>query len=142
MGFTFYIDEVRVFFPYEKVYPEQHEYMRSLKQTLDAPGHCLLEMPTGTGKTVALFSLITSYQLHHPHIGKLVFCTRTIPEMNKALEELRNIVNIFHTKGKLPRKDFARGKQTVCTDSGYRFVCAAKYVCARGNFQGCGSGQG
>jgi DNA excision repair protein ERCC-2 len=37
--------------------------MRSLKQALDAGGHCLLEMPTGTGKTVCLLSLITSYQV-------------------------------------------------------------------------------
>ncbi len=82
-----------MFFPYPSVYPEQYEYMKELKKTLDAPGHCILEMPTGTGKTVALFSLITSYQLLHPRIGKLIFCTRTIPEMNKALEELRTIIN-------------------------------------------------
>lgn len=88
-GFTFYIEELRVFFPYDAVYPEQLEYMKELKRTLDTPGHCILEMPTGTGKTVALFSLITAYQLEHPNIGKLVFCTRTIQEMDKALEELR-----------------------------------------------------
>jgi len=27
-----------------------------------AQGHCLLEMPSGTGKTVSLLSLIVSYQ--------------------------------------------------------------------------------
>ena len=43
-----------VYFPYERIYLEQYEYMRALKQTLDAGGHCLLEMPTGTGKTVCL----------------------------------------------------------------------------------------
>eukprot|EP00392_Amoebophrya_sp_AT5.2_P007087 g7101.t1 len=94
MGFTFYLDELRVFFPYDAVYPEQYEYMKELKNCLDAPGHGILEMPTGTGKTVALFSLITSYQLLHGHrVGKLIFCTRTIPEMNKALLELRTILN-------------------------------------------------
>eukprot|EP00395_MALV-II_sp_L67-2_P000333 gene333-266_t len=92
-GFTFFIEELRVFFPYDTVYPEQHAYMTELKKTLDGKGHCVLEMPTGTGKTVALFSLITSYQLLHKEMGKLIFCTRTIPEMNKALEELRTIVN-------------------------------------------------
>lgn len=49
-----------------------------------AKGHCLLEMPTGTGKTVALLSLITSYQLAHTGVGKLLYCTRTVPEMSKV----------------------------------------------------------
>jgi hypothetical protein len=39
-----------VWFPYDYCYPEQYAYMCELKQTLDAKGHCLLEMPTGTGK--------------------------------------------------------------------------------------------
>ena len=41
-------------------------------------------MPTGTGKTISLLALITSYQLAHPECGKLVYCTRTVPEMEKA----------------------------------------------------------
>mmetsp|Transcript_25104 Transcript_25104/g.64132 ORF Transcript_25104/g.64132 Transcript_25104/m.64132 type:complete len:817 (-) Transcript_25104:40-2490(-) len=92
MGFTFSIGDVEVFFPYDTVYPEQLDYMIELKHTLDAKGHCILEMPTGTGKTVALFALITSYQFFHPEVGKLVYCTRTVPEMSKALEELRNVI--------------------------------------------------
>lgn len=43
-------------------------------------------MPTGTGKTVCLVSLITSYQLAHPEVGKLIYCTRTVPEMVKCVE--------------------------------------------------------
>merc|ERR1719424_1119231 len=46
-------------------------------------------MPTGTGKTITLLSLITSYQRAHPAMGKLLYCTRTIPEMEKVLEELK-----------------------------------------------------
>jgi DNA excision repair protein ERCC-2 len=37
--------------------------MTYLKKTLDAPGHAILEMPTGTGKTVCLLSLLTAYLL-------------------------------------------------------------------------------
>lgn len=50
-------------------------------------------MPTGTGKTITLLSLITSYQLAHPEIGKLVYCTRTVPEMEKVLQELKELVD-------------------------------------------------
>jgi DNA excision repair protein ERCC-2 len=84
------------------MYPEQYNYMLELKHALDAKGHALLEMPTGnysfvylihipnvlpkigTGKTVCLLALITSYQLAHPEVGKLIYCTRTVPEMLKV----------------------------------------------------------
>ncbi|KAF7457844.1 DNA repair helicase [Cryptosporidium felis] len=93
----FFIEELEVFFPYENVYPEQLEYMKYLKQILDAHSHGVLEMPTGTGKTVTLLSFITSYQLVHPNMGKLIYCTRTVAEMEKALQELK-IVNDYCTK--------------------------------------------
>ena len=89
----FDLDGLDVFFPYERLYLEQHKYMRALKQSLDAGGHCLLEMPTGTGKTVCLLSLITSYQFANPSAGKLVYCTRTVPEMNAVMAELATVLD-------------------------------------------------
>ncbi|WZZ77150.1 hypothetical protein YC2023_097722 [Brassica napus] len=86
----FKIEDVTVYFPYDNIYPEQYEYMVELKRALDAKGHCLLEMPTGTGKTIALLSLITSYRLSRPDSPiKLVYCTRTVHEMEKTLGELK-----------------------------------------------------
>lgn len=87
------IDGLTVYFPYEFVYPEQFEYMLELKRTLDAQGHGLLEMPSGTGKTISLLSLIVSYQLAYPgKIGKFIYCSRTVPEIEKVLEELRQLM--------------------------------------------------
>jgi len=86
------IDGLIVPFPYDSIYPEQLRYMWNLKRTIDSKGQGLLEMPTGTGKTVAVLSLICAYQFAHPEVGKLVFCTRTVPEMTKALKELRVIM--------------------------------------------------
>ncbi|CAA7048094.1 unnamed protein product [Microthlaspi erraticum] len=65
--------------------------MVELKRALDAKGHCLLEMPTGTGKTITLLSLITSYRLARPDSPpiKLLYCTRTVHEMEKTLDELK-----------------------------------------------------
>ena len=94
----FKLDNVEVFFPYDRIYPEQYKYMQYLKQTLDHGGnekrrHCLLEMPTGTGKTVSLLSLITAYQAaHKDKVGKLIYCTRTVPEMTKCVEELKKVI--------------------------------------------------
>lgn len=87
----FKIEGLTVYFPYEYIYPEQYDYMVDLKRSLDAKGHCLLEMPTGTGKTITLLSLITSYMLANPSVGKLIYCTRTVHEMEKVLEELRKL---------------------------------------------------
>jgi DNA excision repair protein ERCC-2 len=65
----FMIDELTVYFPYDYIYEEQHEYMTQLKKAVEEKGHALLEMPTGTGKTVCLISLITSYQFQYPQTG-------------------------------------------------------------------------
>lgn len=90
----FQIEDVVVYFPYDNIYPEQYQYLLELKRALDAKGHCLLEMPTGTGKTIALLSFITSYQLSKPADKiKLLYCTRTVHEMEKTLAELKLLYN-------------------------------------------------
>jgi DNA excision repair protein ERCC-2 len=66
-------------------------YMKALKQALDAEGHCILEMPTGTGKTITLLSLIVAYISRRADASqrKLVFATRTIEEMGGVLNEVK-----------------------------------------------------
>ncbi|OJD26971.1 DNA repair helicase rad15 [Blastomyces percursus] len=88
----FFIDDLPVLFPYPRIYPEQYAYMCDLKKTLDAGGHCVLEMPSGTGKTVSLLSLIIAYQQHRPEQRKLIYCSRTMSEIEKALAELKALM--------------------------------------------------
>ncbi|KAI5830733.1 DNA repair helicase [Schizophyllum commune Tattone D] len=88
----FNIDDLPIVFPYDRIYPEQYAYMCDLKRTLDATGHCVLEMPSGTGKTVSLLSLIVSYQQFYPTKRKLIYCSRTVPEIEKALAELKRLM--------------------------------------------------
>ncbi|EKM82686.1 hypothetical protein AGABI1DRAFT_118129 [Agaricus bisporus var. burnettii JB137-S8] len=88
----FFIDNLPIIFPYDRIYPEQYAYMCDLKRTLDATGHCVLEMPSGTGKTVSLLSLIVSYQQFYPTKRKLIYCSRTVPEIEKALTELKRLM--------------------------------------------------
>lgn len=66
--------------------------MADLKTTLDAGGHCVLEMPSGTGKTVSLLSLIIAYMQFYPNKRKLIYCSRTVPEIEKALAELKRLM--------------------------------------------------
>ncbi|KAL4876264.1 hypothetical protein BJY04DRAFT_143568 [Aspergillus karnatakaensis] len=93
----FMIDDLPILFPYPRIYPEQYAYMCDLKKTLDAGGHCVLEMPSGTGKTVTLLSLIVAYQQHYPEHRKLIYCSRTMSEIEKALAELRELMK-FRTE--------------------------------------------
>lgn len=106
------IDDLTVYFPYEYIYPEQYHYMCELKKCLDARGHGLLEMPSGTGKTISLLALIISYQMKHPaKVNKLIYCSRTVPEIEKVVKELSDlkayIEDVFEKNGeKNLLKDF------------------------------------
>ncbi|DAA76068.1 TPA_exp: Uncharacterized protein A8136_1105 [Trichophyton benhamiae CBS 112371] len=88
----FLIDDLPILFPYPRIYPEQYAYMCDLKKVLDAGGHCVLEMPSGTGKTITLLALIVAYQQHYPEHRKLIYCSRTMSEIEKALSELRALM--------------------------------------------------
>ncbi|EGR32513.1 tfiih basal transcription factor complex helicase subunit, putative [Ichthyophthirius multifiliis] len=89
----FYINDLPVYFPYQSLYKEQLEYMKDLKLILDNQGHGIIEMPTGTGKTVCLLSLISSYLLQNQgKFKKLLYCTRTVVEMEKTIEELKFVL--------------------------------------------------
>lgn len=88
----FYIDDLPILFPYPKIYPEQYSYMCDIKRTLDVGGNCILEMPSGTGKTISLLSITVAYQMHYPEHRKVVYCSRTMSEIEKALIELHNLM--------------------------------------------------
>lgn len=88
----FFIDDLPVLFPYPRIYPEQYAYMSDIKKTLDVGGNCILEMPSGTGKTVSLLSLTVAYQMHYPEHRKIVYCLRTMSEIEKALIELHKLM--------------------------------------------------
>ena len=100
-------------------------------------------MPTGTGKTITLLSLITSYQLAHPEVGKLVYCTRTVPEMEKVLAELKELVDYrdkyFHEPGLEPPKILALGAELAQKPvrARARGRCAPQAARSRKEVPGC-----
>ena len=65
------IGDLPVIFPYTLVFNEQVEYMNYLNSTLNSTGHAILEMPTGTGKTISLLALLTSYLAHRDKYTKV-----------------------------------------------------------------------
>ncbi|KAL7283362.1 hypothetical protein ACG7TL_002792 [Trametes sanguinea] len=63
----FSIDDLPIIFPYDRIYPEQYAYMCDLKRTLDAS--------------------------FYPTKRKLIYCSRTVPEIEKALSELKRLMD-------------------------------------------------
>lgn len=106
-----------VIFPYSLVYNEQLEYMTSLKRALDSQGHALIEMPTGTGKTICLLALLTAYLQHRGKYKKLIYCTRTVVEMEKTLKEIKNLLKSRGKEDANAKKFLAVGltaKKNLC----------------------------
>lgn len=65
----------------------------------------MLEMPSGTGKTISLLSLILAYMRANPlHVTKLIYCSRTLPEIEKVLVELSNLIDFYEREtGEKPK---------------------------------------
>uniref|UniRef100_A0AC35TGP0 General transcription and DNA repair factor IIH helicase subunit XPD n=1 Tax=Rhabditophanes sp. KR3021 TaxID=114890 RepID=A0AC35TGP0_9BILA len=119
------IDGLDVLFPYKSIYPEQILYMTNLKKSIDAKGHALLEMPSGTGKTCTILSLTVAYMNKYPNsVDKIVYCTRTIPEMHKTAEELAKLMDLYKVikKTQLPI--------TAVTLASRRYMCINEEVVA------------
>lgn len=110
------IDELQVFFPFKVIYAEQLEYMKTLKHCLDGKKNLILEMPTGTGKTASFFSICLSYMLKYPdRIGKIIYCTRTISQLEKATEELKLIGQLLEKHNfNLPLSTVLSARRTYC----------------------------
>ncbi|PNF15638.1 TFIIH basal transcription factor complex helicase XPD subunit [Cryptotermes secundus] len=62
-------------------------------------------MPSGTGKTVSLLSLIVAYMIANPlSVTKLIYCSRTVPEIEKVLEELKKLMTYYEKeRGQAPK---------------------------------------
>ncbi|VDO21825.1 unnamed protein product [Schistosoma margrebowiei] len=56
-------------------------------------------MPSGTGKTVSLLSLIVAYMKARPGIvEKFIYCSRTVPELEKVIDELKVLDKYYATE--------------------------------------------
>lgn len=62
-------------------------------------------MPSGTGKTITLLSLIVAYMLEHPHdLRKFIYCSRTVPEIEKVIEELKKLLYYYEEQDNVKPK--------------------------------------
>ncbi|OHS92877.1 DNA repair helicase UVH6 [Tritrichomonas foetus] len=89
---VFKIYDLDVIFPYESMYPEQKEYMGQLKLSFDANGPCILELPSGCGKNITVFSLVLAYLATHPNMGPLVYGVTSIASFERVIRDLQIVV--------------------------------------------------
>lgn len=60
-------------------------------------------MPSGTGKTITLISLIVAYMIENPFsVVKLIYCSRTVPEIEKVMEELKRLLAYIEREREVP----------------------------------------
>lgn len=98
--------------------------MKRLKETLDKTGHCILEMPSGTGKTMSLLALTVAYLLKYPNrVEKIIYCSRTVPEMDKVLGELNKLIEYYEENS-----DFTNDCITALILSARKNLCINKEV--------------
>uniref|UniRef100_A0A0N4ZG37 General transcription and DNA repair factor IIH helicase subunit XPD n=1 Tax=Parastrongyloides trichosuri TaxID=131310 RepID=A0A0N4ZG37_PARTI len=97
--------------------------MQEFKKAIDNRGHALIEMPSGTGKTSTILSLSVAYMNKYPNsVDKIIYCTRTIPEMHKTAEELKKLIALYKTK-----KNYEI-PITAVTMASRKFMCLNKNV--------------
>lgn len=85
-------------------------------------------MPSGTGKTTTLLSLIVAYMKAHPlELTKLVYCSRTVPEIEKVMEELRKLMNYYEKEMGMEQNILGlalSSRKNLCIHPSVRIICS------------------
>ncbi|CAD8116044.1 unnamed protein product [Paramecium sonneborni] len=95
------INNTEIYFPHQKPYEEQLNYMQKVISILDNSGNGLLESPTGTGKTLSLLCASlgwlnknrkTQINSNIPTKIKIIYASRTHSQLKQVAQELQNSV--------------------------------------------------
>ncbi|CAG7728612.1 unnamed protein product, partial [Allacma fusca] len=109
---SFNFEGINIKFPYEEAYPCQENLMEAIIQALNATQNCLLESPTGTGKTAALLCSVLAWQQQKEtelesspkkriktqedpngtqepsQVPKVIYATRTLKHIDQIIDQL------------------------------------------------------
>ena len=86
------------FFPLETVFFKRTNNIHELLKKF-------MKKFSGTGKTISLLSLIVAYMRANPsEVTKLIYCSRTIPEIEKVLSELRKLLQYYSDNVRTEKK--------------------------------------
>ncbi|RLF21514.1 MAG: hypothetical protein DRN15_11030, partial [Thermoprotei archaeon] len=102
------LDKYKQFFPYPYIRPEQESMLKAINDGLEKGKNCIIEAPSGIGKTVASLTLLVPYAIENRL--KVLYMCRTHTQMSRAVEELRKL----RAKGLEFKAMMLRGKSDLC----------------------------
>lgn len=87
------IGEEKIYFPYAP-YKQQEEFIRTMYSALENKENCLLESPTGTGKTLSILTaalgwLFNQHQKKWNGDCKILYASRTHSQIKQLVKELK-----------------------------------------------------
>ncbi|KRH94866.1 DNA repair helicase (rad3) [Pseudoloma neurophilia] len=93
----FHVSQIPVYFPYETISHEQISYIKELIKSFKSKENLFVEMSAGSGKTICLLAAAVSFQIYNnlekdSLLKRFIYCTRTVPETEKTLEELKILI--------------------------------------------------
>ncbi len=77
------------YFPYEKLRPNQREFIEIVSQAVKNGENAIIEAPTGFGKTISVLAGILPHAVSFGY--KVLYLARTHRQMDRVIEELKRI---------------------------------------------------
>ena len=85
------------YFPYKSLRPNQEEFIRLVDEAVRKGENLVIEAPTGFGKTISVLAGVLPYALSMSF--KVVYLARTHKQMDRVIEELKEINKINPVSG-------------------------------------------
>ncbi|ORD95121.1 RAD3 XPD subfam [Enterospora canceri] len=86
------IKNTPIYFPFDKIQPEQRQYMEGILNSIENPGHTLIEIPPSTGKTDALIACTVSYAIWQKKQNKnrkIIYCLNSKVELDDVYKSIK-----------------------------------------------------
>lgn len=98
--------EYQAIFPYRKFYPRQKELIEFIEATISNNLNCIIESPTGSGKTISVLSAVLKKASEEGK--KIIYTARTHEQCDRVIEELKQIYSKVN-RGSEEHENFAKG---------------------------------
>lgn len=82
------INGIPIDLPYEP-YPSQLVTISKLVEAFQTNSHCLIESPTGTGKSLSIICSVLGYLQSQSEKPQIFICSRTHKQLDQLIEQLR-----------------------------------------------------
>ena len=125
----FAVQGVRIGWPYREVMKPQRQMSLRLLSSLKRSLHCIIESPTGTGKSAAILCSALAWQRDHfsrtGTTAKIIYCSRTHSQVQQMVKSLRKTsyrprMAVLGSRDKLCVHADMEGKKGAAVNNGCR----------------------